>query len=342
MLTFQCDTCSSPVFFENIRCLSCNSILGIIPETYEVHSMKVDHSGTLLGNDGRRYRFCKNSVDHGSCNQLVWASDPSVYCRACRFTEVTPDLKYKNNKELWLMMEKAKRRLLFSLLRLGISPVPKSLDRAKGLAFRFLVDNGQKILTGHEDGLITITLGEADDAIRAARRQQMGEEYRTLLGHFRHEIGHYYWARLIEDSGRQESFRTVFGDERIDYSAALATYYAKPRDLRWRGQFISRYASSHPWEDWAETFAHFLHMRDVVETCRSAGLITPLTGAPEEGFRDLVKLWTSTTFRLNELGRSIGSGDLYPFVLTSAVIDKMEFIHNEVVRYSKFRVVSNA
>lgn len=326
MLTFKCDTCGSPVFFENIRCLSCNSILGIIPGSYEVHSVKVANTGTLLGSDGKSYRFCRNSIKYGCCNQLVPAGDASAYCRSCQFTEITPDLAFDNNRELWIAMEKAKRRLLFSLVRLGIAPVPKSRNKATGLAFRFLVDNSQNIMTGHEDGTITITLAEADDAIREARRQLLGEEYRTLLGHFRHEIGHFYWDRLIGDAGRHAEFRTVFGDERVDYNAGLSNHYAKKLTVAWKADFVSRYASSHPWEDWAETFAHFLHMRDVVETSRSVGLLEAAGGGMPDDFRTMVNQWLSTSFRLNELGRSIGSGDLYPFILTNKVIGKMEFI----------------
>ncbi|MEP2775794.1 MAG: putative zinc-binding metallopeptidase [Luteolibacter sp.] len=334
MLTFHCDTCSSPVFYENIRCLTCGSTLGIIPGTYEVNSVKATDGGLLMANNGKSYRFCKNSVDYACCNQLVLADDPAVYCRSCQFTEITPNLTFENNRKLWVVMEKAKRRLLFSLFRLGLYPVPKSEDSAKGLAFRFLVDNSTRIMTGHQNGVITITLAEADDAIRAARKQQMGEGYRTLLGHFRHEIGHYYWNRLIADRGDFDEFRSIFGDETQDYQAALDAHYAKGEFSDWKGTFISKYASAHPWEDWAETFAHFLHMRDVVETSCAVGLNPPeKAGVPSE-FREMIDLWLSTTFRLNELGRSIGSGDLYPFILSDRVIAKMEFIHRVIVTSS--------
>ncbi len=330
MKTFHCDNCHSPVYFENIRCLGCGSTLGIIPGSYEVRSFAKGSGGSLEGNDGNRYRFCKNSIDHGACNQLVAEGDASAYCRSCQFTEITPDLAFESNRELWFEMEKAKRRLLFSLAQLGIEPVPKTLDQEKGLAFRFLVDNTGEILTGHENGIITISLAEADPATREARRQQMGEEYRTLLGHFRHEIGHYYWDRLVMDGNRYESFRKMFGDERADYKTALQGYYTKAPEDSWKSGYISRYASAHPWEDWAETFAHFLHMRDVVETSRSVGLIPSGQAGGGVSFAEALKLWLSTSFRINELGRSMGSGDLYPFVLGDAVIAKMEFIHDVV------------
>lgn len=335
MKTFQCDHCHTPVYFENIRCLCCGSTLGIFPESYEVHSVAVGKGGVLTGDNGKRYRFCRNSIDHGCCNQLVAEGDSSDICLSCRFTEVTPDLTFGANRILWARMEQAKRRLLFSLVKLGIPPVPKSPENAKGLAFRFLVDNGQGILTGHENGVITITLAEADDATREARRQQMGERYRTLLGHFRHEIGHYYWDRLIADGGRLEAFRGAFGDERTDYQAALKAHYATAADDSWRSGYISRYASSHPWEDWAESFAHYLHMRDVVETSRAVGLIRGTDMSERMSFMETKDAWLATSFRLNELGRSMGTGDLYPFVLSDAVIRKMEFIHDVIVGKSK-------
>jgi hypothetical protein len=337
MKTFQCDHCKAPVYFENIRCLGCGATLGIFPENYEVHSVVAGKNGVLTGNNGRSYRFCRNSIDHGCCNQLVAVDDTSETCRSCRFTQVTPDLTFGSNRTLWARMEQAKRRLLFSLVHLGIPPVPKTVDQAKGLAFRFLVDNGQGVLTGHENGVITISLAEADDATREARRQQMGERYRTLLGHFRHEIGHYYWDRLIVNGRKLESFRKTFGDERADYQAALGAHYAKAPDDSWRGEFITRYASSHPWEDWAESFAHFLHMRDVVETSHSVGLIGG-KGTPEpRSFAETKDAWLATSFRLNELGRSIGTGDLYPFVLGDVVIRKMQFIHDLIAATGKGR-----
>ncbi len=333
MKTFQCDHCQAPVFFENIRCLTCGSILGITPGSYEVHSVREDQKGNLTGRDGSLYRFCRNSIDFSCCNQLVPAGEAGDYCRSCQYTEITPDLGSEVNRELWFKLECAKRRLLYSLVSLGIAPPTKGQEPQSGLSFRFLVDNGQGIMTGHEDGIITITLAEADDATRESRRMQMGEDYRTLLGHFRHEVGHYYWDRLVAEGNRLESFREKFGDERADYQQALSDHYARPPGHPWQDQFISNYASSHPWEDWAETFAHFLHMTDLLETSRAVGLLPERDLKRTKDFSEIMETWLATSFRLNQLGRSIGSGDLYPFVLTPAVIDKMAYI-SEVITES--------
>jgi hypothetical protein len=342
MKTFQCDNCGTAVFFENIRCLGCGSTLGIVPSSFEMLSVKDGTNGIVTGSDGQPYRFCKNSLDYGSCNHLVKAADASLICRTCHFTEIAPDLTIEANRELWAVMEQAKRRLLFSLFQLGIPPLSKFEDPVKGLSFCFLAEGQghEKVITGHMDGVITISLAEADKANLEARRQQLGERYRTLLGHFRHEIGHYYWDRLIADGGKIDEFRAEFGDESVNYADALQAHYTKPADDFWKNDFISAYAASHPWEDWAETFAHFLHMQDVVETSRSVGLIA------EEGigiipdFATNISLWLNTSFRMNQLGRSIGSGDLYPFVLNDRVIKKMEFIHNVVFAAAAARKAS--
>ena len=332
MKTFQCDNCGTAVFFENSLCLGCGCTLGVMPRSYEIRSVTVGENGEATGRDGKLYRLCKNSLDYGCCNQFVDAGHESPYCGSCLFTEMTPDLGKEENLGLWAEMEREKRRLLFSLFQLGISPVSKSEDPVKGLSFHFLSEeeSDAKVLTGHSNGVITIELGEADKAMLEARRQQLGERYRTLLGHFRHEIGHYYWDRLIADAGKIDEFRAVFGDESVSYGDALRAHYAKPADDFWKEDFISSYAASHPWEDWAETFAHFLHMRDVVETSRAVGLIADDESECVSDFRASIKLWLNTSLRINQLGRSIGSGDLYPFVLSDRVIEKMEFIHGVV------------
>lgn len=331
MKSFYCDHCHAPVYFENIRCLNCQSVLGIVPSSYEVRALEeVEVKGVLTSKlTGQGYRFCQNSLDHEICNQLVPEHEASPYCLSCRYTELAPDLSLPENKSLWFEMEKAKRRLLFSLYQLGITPPLKSQDSETGLSFRFVSELVDGAMTGHENGIVTITLAEADDATRAARRAELGEDYRTLLGHFRHEVGHYYWDRLVAGTRFLKPFRALFGDETRDYGEALQEYYAKPNDEAWRKGFISRYATAHPWEDWAESFAHFLHMRDVLETASHAALLN--SEAPNlQEFEEMISLWSATSFRINEIGRSIGSGDLYPFVLNEKVIAKMALIHEVI------------
>jgi hypothetical protein len=223
--------------------------------------------------------------------------------------------------------------------------VTKQDDPASGLAFDFLADVDETpILTGHADGVITINIAEADDPERERRRTQLHEPYRTLLGHFRHEIGHYYWDRLI--GGRQSlaEFRARFGDERAGYAQALQHHYANGPSAGWQQQFVSAYAASHPWEDWAETWAHYLHMTDTLETAAACGIsvrprraheprlvIVPnRVGSPGGSFDRLIDSWFPVTYVLNNLNRGLGLPDAYPFVLSTPVLDKLRFVHDIV------------
>ncbi len=241
----------------------------------------------------------------------------------------------------------AKRRLIYNLMTLGLPVVSKNDDPQNGLTFEFLADpdaaspNSPKILTGHADGVITVNIAEADDAEREKRRVSMHEPYRTLLGHFRHEIGHYYWDRLIRDSAHLARFRQLFGDDRQDYAAALKAYYQSGPPADWLNRFISPYSSSHPWEDWAETWAHYLHLIDTLETASECGLVLmpnranayavrPRYSSRKPGvakFDEMMGDWFAVTYLLNNLSRGLGQRDSYPFVLMDPVIDKLRFIH---------------
>ncbi|MGJ8676054.1 MAG: zinc-binding metallopeptidase family protein [Akkermansiaceae bacterium] len=338
MKIFTCDSCNAPVYFDNIKCLSCESILGILPGTYEIQSFSKNDQGELVSLSGKVYKFCKNSLQYSVCNQVLELENTSPYCKSCEFTEITPNLSNIDNREPWFKLEQSKRRLLYSLNQLGISPKPKSQDAQQGLSFRFLAEHNGQEMTGHENGVITITIEEADDTKRVARREQFGEDYRTLLGHFRHEVGHYYWDVLISGTRHLEECRALFGDDRLDYGKALKAHYEKPKTTEWKGAFISHYATSHPWEDWAETFAHYLHLKDVLETSIQTGVTYSEQPLASSSFQKLMNLWMITTYRMNELGRSIGSGDIYPFIINVKVMEKMEFIHNVITEKSELQL----
>jgi hypothetical protein len=276
---------------------------------------------------------------------LIAAEAPATLCRACRHNRTIPDLTVPENATRWRQLELAKHRLFYTLLRLRLPLVSRDDDPEHGLAFDFLADppasGGGAIMTGHNDGAITVALAEADSAAREERREQMGETYRTLLGHFRHEIGHYFWDKLVRDANGIDAFRQVFGDERGDYAAALNAHYENGPSVDWQERYISAYASAHPWEDFAETWAHYLHIVDALETASAFGMrihpkITRETGFhadidfdPHEAaaFEQLVDAWLPLTFAVNSLNRSLGQPDLYPFVLTPPVIEKMGFVH---------------
>jgi hypothetical protein len=346
MKLFQCQACGQPLYFENIRCEKCGRGLGYLPWAETITSLEPREGGLVaLADPGRSIRFCANA-EHEVCNWLVATSGPSVYCLACRHNRTIPDLAQADNLLRWRELETAKHRLFYTLLRLGL-PLHHRQEDPKGLAFDFLADeggSGASVLTGHDEGLITINIAEADDAERERRRTSMGEPYRTLLGHLRHEVGHYYWNVLVRHDPSLEQYRSVFGDERADYGEALTRHYEVGAPADWRERFVSAYATSHPWEDFAETWAHYLHMVDTLETANAFGLHVRPAIAPggslsakidfdpcrESDINRLIEAWLPLTFAVNSLNRSMGQPDLYPFVLPPAVIGKMAFIHERI------------
>ncbi|MBN9332852.1 putative zinc-binding peptidase [Devosia sp.] len=347
MKLFVCDHCGNTIYFENDRCEHCGHALGYVPEENALVSLDPAEGGwSAPALPGRTYLYCDNAR-HGACNWLVPAEPGGViFCRACQHNETIPALDDAINLRRWQEIERAKKRLVYSLLRLQLPLRRRAEDPGHGLAFRFLADgeNAPRVLTGHESGIITIALAEADDAEREIRRTGMGEPYRTLLGHFRHEIGHHFWDLLVNGQTSEARFRALFGDERADYGVALAAYYANGAPAGWPETHISAYATAHPWEDFAETFAHYLHIVDTVEMAAAFGVrARPRTGdpslvlpqvqfdpylAPDMG--RIIDNWIPLASLLNNLNRAMGQADAYPFVLTPAVIGKLGFVNDLV------------
>lgn len=339
MKTFHCQYCGNPVFFENVQCLRCGSALAFLPDRLAMAAIEpAPGEGTLwrprvpAGGQASaaRYRQCHNHTTRNACNFAVAAADANALCVSCRLTRVLPDLSQPGNPQRWFKLEAAKRRLFYTLARLGlIDPTPAD-GAADGPVFEFLADlPGQPAMTGHADGVITINVAEADDAERVRRRVEMHEPYRTLLGHLRHESGHYYWDRLIAEGARVEDFRRLFGDERQDYPQALQAHYARGgAPSGWQDRFVSEYATAHPWEDWAETWAHYLHMVDLLET--AAAYDTRLAVASQGDFDALVEQWVPVTLLLNSLNRSLGQEDAYPFALSPGALQKLRYVHDVI------------
>ncbi len=319
--------------------------LGYLPDLTEITALESSDDGTslALAAPQKAYKFCQN-YSYGVCNWMVPAEDAAGFCVACRHNQTIPDLSVPGNDVLWGKLEVAKHRLFYSLLRLGL-PLENRFDApGHGLAFDFLAElpetHAQAVLTGHDNGLITLALKEADDTTREQVRSQMGEPYRTLLGHFRHEIGHYFWDRLVAtDSARLDEFRLLFGDDRQDYDQALQKHYDEGAPPAWQESHISMYATMHPWEDFAETWAHYLHIVDTLETAGAFGLkVRPrrargtLAAAInfdpyKAGMGKLIDAWLPVEFATNSMNRSMGLTDLYPFLLSPKVIEKLTFIH---------------
>lgn len=350
MKTFHCQHCGGLVFFDNVQCVRCGHMLGFMPDVGVVGALEPEANGSLLvpvsAANAQRYRRCENWTQFNVCNWLVPAGDANAFCVACRLNEVIPNLSVPGNLEHWHKIEKAKRRVIYALIRLGLPLAGVPAEQRPALRFRFLADDqlAPPPLTGHSQGAITLNIAEADDAERERMRVHLREPYRTLVGHFRHEIAHYYWDRLIIGTPWVEQFRRLFGNEQENYDAALQRYYQTGPQPDWQGRYISAYASAHPWEDWAETWAHYLHIVDMVETAASFG-ITLNPEHPEakavkadlatvsdlqSEFGKVLEYWLPLTSALNSLNRGMGLPDLYPFVLSGPVIQKLEFI-NELI-----------
>lgn len=334
------------MFFENSTCLRCGSPLGYLPGDRALVALRPE-GDVLVPVTGERGRLrrCTN-LAAARCNWLVPIEDGEPLCASCRLTTVRPNDGDTEAMEAFADAEGAKRRLLDQLLGLGLPVIERTTDPERGLAFELLSSRGYDVTTGHQSGVITLDLSESDDAHREFVRQQLGEPYRTVLGHLRHEVGHYFWPLLVVDGGRLDRFRELFGDERLSYEQAMEEHYRGGGPTDWISTHVSQYATMHPWEDWAETFAHYLHIRDGLETATSFGL---LVGEParsvgvdawrtaEGSSRDgaavggMVGDWLGLAVALNAMSRSIGQGDLYPFVLSPLVIDKLDFVHRAVV-----------
>lgn len=347
MKRFECSRCGHLVFFENVVCERCGASLGYLPDRQMMtafHAVSADQWQLVNVDFNQSYRPCQNYTARNVCNWMVIASDQNRFCLSCRFTAMIPDISVPANLGYWYLLEAAKRRLFYTLLQIGL-PIPdRQADPAYGLVFIFLADSpNQKVLTGHENGQITVNIEEADDAVRELKRKQMHEPYRTLLGHFRHEIGHFYWLHLVSGAHWFQRFRTLFGDERQDYAQAMDRYYANGAQPDWSKSFISEYATMHPWEDWAETWAHYLHIVDALDTAAnwpasiagrqprspfgSSG--QPLSIAEFE--QALLNDWLPLGQFLNSMNRSLGQKDAYPFVIAPAVVRKLCFIHELVL-----------
>jgi hypothetical protein len=344
MKLFKCQACGQFLFFENTTCGKCSRRLGYIADAGALSALEPDDGGwRALAMRGKPYRFCANA-GFDVCNWLIEANSNEIFCRACRHNRLIPNLGDPANLMPWHKIEVAKHRLIYSLLALGL-PLANRIDAPDyGLTFDFpaeIPQHNRSVITGHDNGVITVAVTEADDVERERRRSAMHEPYRTLLGHFRHEIGHYYWDRLIRDGGRLAAARDFFGDERIGYGAALQAYYASGAPANWQDNFISAYATAHPWEDFAETWAHYLHIVDTLEMAGAFGLhIHPRLDKAHEfettidfdpylssEIERLIEAWLPLTMALNSLNRGMGQPDLYPFVLSPPVIRKLGFIH---------------
>jgi hypothetical protein len=348
MKSFGCSHCGNKVYFENTSCLKCSHALGFQAETLSMIALeKTEQAGGLFrrtkGPNAGQVTYCSNFA-HGACNWLKPANDPTGLCVACDLNRTIPNLSEPGNLEAWNHLERAKKRLVYSLLRFAL-PLDAGASGKGRLTFDFARNTG----TGHLDGVISVDIMEADAVERERQRQYFGEPYRSLLGHLRHESGHFYWMTLVEGASLHDEFRGLFGDESQDYSEALARHHANGPLADWQTSHVSAYASAHPWEDWAETWAHYLHMVDALDTAESEGMDPRSAGFSlgsvwpfkkydlyqDASFPSLMERWIPLTIAMNRMSRSMGHTDFYPFVIPARAYAKLAFVHKVIRDGSK-------
>jgi hypothetical protein len=336
MRDFICPKCGQHLAFENSLCLSCNSRLGFsLPDMALLVITTGEESAQPGFVDGEKYQLCAN-LHLAECNWLVEKEPIRRLCTSCVLTRTRPSDADMKALAAFAESEKAKRRLIAELYELKLPIIGRDEDPDYGLAFDLLSSKYEKVFTGHHNGVITLDLAEGDDVHREQLRISMDEPYRTLLGHFRHEIGHYYYYRLVDPApDYKQTFQELFGDPDADYQQSLDRHYQDGPPADWKKNYVSSYATMHAAEDWAETFAHYLHIRDTLDTA-AAFSIAPAAATFERkvlgpsGFDQIIDMWLPLSWSLNMINRSMGKEDLYPFVLPPAVLEKMRFIHTVV------------
>ncbi|MEZ5900575.1 MAG: putative zinc-binding metallopeptidase [Hyphomicrobiaceae bacterium] len=342
MKTSVCSSCGSRIYFENIVCIRCGHDLAFDSAALDMRTLNPasgEEARTVLKDpSGTLYKYCENTL-HGACNWLTRVDEGNGLCVACDMNRTIPDLSQTANLKAWQKFERAKKRLVYQLLRFRL-PLDGSYIGKGRLTFDF----ARHTTTGHLDGVISVDVMEADSVWREQQRQIFSEPYRALLGHLRHESGHFYWMLLVEATGRLEEFRELFGDDREDYATALDRYHGQGPAADWQSRYVSAYADAHPWEDWAETWAHYLHMVDALDTAESWGLEPRASGLVfgsawpfksydiyrEETFEALMERWVPLTLALNSMSRSMGHFDFYPFIVSTPARIKLNFVHDVI------------
>jgi hypothetical protein len=343
---FKCG-CNSALYFDNTVCLQCKRETGWCPRCKTIIAVNVGSKKQYVCERCKSDLLkCTNYREHGVCNRFTPLADGQApaFCDCCRFNRTIPDLSVAGNADRWARLEAAKRRLIFDLDLLGLAYGTAAEGFEPGLVFEFktdkIVQNGQwqrikncePIMTGHNEGVIVINICEADDVERERLRVNLHEPQRTLIGHFRHEIAHYFWDLLIKNR-EEESSKQVFGDHTLDYGAAQQTYYKNGAPPDWQSHFVSAYATMHAWEDFAETFALYLDIVGTLDTANAQGFST--IKMPSSDFPAMLTRYTPLAIAMNEVNRHMGLPDLVPEIFCPDVVRKLQWVHDLITRAAK-------
>lgn len=338
--TPRCPSCRRFIYLDTLVCPDCSTEVGF--QILEQRFVSIRDDRVVV--DDVTWYSCSER-DWG-CNWLVREDAPAGRCFSCRLTRTRPAADDTIALEKLAKTEEAKRRLILQLGELGLPIVPWDVT-AGGLGFDLLSSrsNGQRVIIGHANGIITIDLAESLDDVREALRVRLGEPYRTLLGHLRHEVGHYFQNVLIRDDTTWAECRELFGDERASYQDALKRHYATGAPEGWQSSFISEYATMHPWEDFAESFAHYLHIVGTLQTAAAIGIrldagastlrdvdVVPSDDYGDESIGRVLSDWAALSQGFNRINRAMGLGDLYPFTISPPVRQKLAFVHELITR----------
>ena len=344
MRLFHCDHCGALISFTAHECPNCGVPLGYVCKDRSVRSLATTPDPAVFEVEtepgGARLWRCLNAA--WGCNWMLPAAGADVWCRSCRLTRGRPDESDPAAVEAWITAEAVKRRLVHQLDELALRIDIRSTATPDGLAFDLVYLPGTGGITGHTEGVVTLDLCEADDVRREELRRRLGEPFRTVIGHLRHEIGHHFWKRLVAQTDAIDTFRQLFGDDRADYAAAISGYYAHGPGVWDPSRHVTAYAAAHPLEDWAETFAHYLHILDATDTAAAHHLVPVEHAADVVGdrvvtvdFGTILDAWRPVNAAVNAVAETLGAPIVYPYEPAGIVIDKLAFVHRQVAAHTE-------
>ena len=346
MRLFHCDRCGSTLPFGAQACPACFADIGYVPDqrTLRVLTPTDDRAGFHLGsgdtNDDSTWWRCLNAA--WGCNWMVRSLEGQSWCRSCRLTRGRPDTARPDAIQAWTIAEAAKRRLVHQLDEFALPIEIESESMPDGLVFDLVYLPGEGGITGHFEGVVTLDLAETEDAHRDELRRRLGEPFRTVIGHLRHEVAHFYWPRLVGQTDEIDTFRHLFGDDRADYRESIDHYYANATADWDRARYVTAYAAAHPFEDWAETFAHYLHIVDSIDTAVAYDLVPPTDGTMlvtdavgALAFSDILDAWRPINTAVNAIAETVGAPAVYPFEPVGAVVDKLTFVHRQIAAHTE-------